>query len=125
MFVWQGIRIDEGMRTIHGENSAHVEATVTMSRSSFDVIKSTVEMLQDLVVCPENAKGPEGIEIITPGDMRRAKKVKRFTCERCGCVWEADNEHYEDVSTQREGPDFKCKCPTCGKVCYTQYSPIP
>lgn len=63
----------------------------------------------------------DGIRIITPGDMTRLKKIKRFTCDACGCVFEADKDHYEDVSTQIDGPEWKCKCPTCGKACYTTY----
>lgn len=62
----------------------------------------------------------DGIKIITHGDLSRLQKVKRFTCDYCGCVWEASATRYRDVSTQWDGTSFECCCPTCGKYCYTE-----
>lgn len=48
--------------------------------------------------------------------------TKRFTCEICGCVFEADKGEYYGIS-QMESldnlPRYKCKCPTCGSMVYT------
>jgi RNase P subunit RPR2 len=62
----------------------------------------------------------EGINIITPGDLRRFEKYKRFICKDCGCVWEAGASKYRYVGTQWEGDSWECRCPTCGKYCYTE-----
>ena len=42
----------------------------------------------------------DGINIITPGDIRRLEKYKRFICRDCGCVWEAGASKYRYVGTQ-------------------------
>jgi RNase P subunit RPR2 len=62
----------------------------------------------------------DGIKIITPGDLSRLQKVKRFYCKDCGCVWEAGASKYRYVGTQWEGDEWECSCPTCVKYCYTE-----
>ena len=52
------------------------------------------------------------IKIIKPG---RPGGIKRFTCSRCGCVFEADEDDYE-----KRRDDFRMElyvlaaCPCCG-----------
>lgn len=52
------------------------------------------------------------IKIIKPG---RQGEIKRFTCSRCGCVFEADRDDYE-----KRRDDFRMEiyvlaaCPSCG-----------
>ena len=41
----------------------------------------------------------------------------RFTCERCGCVFEADCKEYEYEHDSSCGEIFSCDCPVCGRRC--------
>lgn len=47
--------------------------------------------------------------------------TKKFSCTKCGCIFEADKGEYKGVS-QMEYFDtrmsYKCNCPTCGEVVY-------
>lgn len=51
-------------------------------------------------------------KIIKPG---RPGEIKRFTCPRCGCVFEADRDDYEkgvsDISLKKYA---EVACPFCG-----------
>lgn len=40
--------------------------------------------------------------------------IKRFKCDFCGCVFEADKGEYK-VGTQYNSIYHQCKCPDCGK----------
>lgn len=54
------------------------------------------------------------MKIIIPGDADRLKKVKRFSCPYCGCVFEAEQGEYKRTSWRNE--DYYIHpCPTCGK----------
>ncbi len=61
------------------------------------------------------------MEILKKGDPRKVSGERKFSCERCGCVFVARKMKYEGVS-QMEWLDqhvsFKCKCPTCGNMVY-------
>lgn len=55
------------------------------------------------------------MKIIKQGDLNKLKRIKRFKCEHCGCVFEADNTEYVHKFSQRENCDwYEIKCPTCG-----------
>lgn len=57
------------------------------------------------------------IKIIKPG--KKPDTTERFTCEHCGCVFEADRHDYEETFDRRE--DCYCyavDCPTCGCTVY-------
>ncbi|MCM1166432.1 MAG: hypothetical protein NC299_13380 [Lachnospiraceae bacterium] len=54
------------------------------------------------------------MKIIKDGVPERLKKVKRFECGACGCVFEAEKGEYE-CDTQYNETFFSCKCPCCGK----------
>lgn len=58
------------------------------------------------------------MNIITQGDLNRAKKVKRFECRECGCIFECDATEYRHESHRNE--DYYCaKCPTCKRDVWT------
>ena len=62
------------------------------------------------------------MRIIKPG--RINKRTKLFTCDNCGCVFEADENEYKycDYSTAMYyNSDAKCKCPSCGNDAYAEY----
>lgn len=59
------------------------------------------------------------MNIIVEGDCSRLKKTKRFECEECGCIFEADKDEYKYCGSQREGDEWYCICPTCGNKTYT------
>lgn len=59
------------------------------------------------------------MKIIRPGKID--PKTKRFTCSYCGCVFEADQGEYCNVSYSEWVTDHieeKCQCPTCGAMAY-------
>lgn len=55
--------------------------------------------------------------VIKEGDLDRAKqsilKTRRFKCELCGCVFEANKGEYDSASQYNE-IYYLCKCPCCG-----------
>lgn len=63
----------------------------------------------------------EFMEILRKGDLEKLCDKKKFSCEKCGCVFIARKTEYSGVS-QMEWLDynssFKCKCPTCGNFVY-------
>lgn len=57
------------------------------------------------------------MKIIKKGDPGRLKAAKRFQCDECGCVFEADKGEYKCNMRYNE-EYFYCKCPCCGNVTY-------
>ena len=55
------------------------------------------------------------MKIITKGDVRKARKVIRFECKRCGCVFEADSTEFDKEFIASNEWYYHCKCPTCKK----------
>ena len=55
------------------------------------------------------------MKIIKAGDIRRIDNTRKFTCKRCGCVFEADRSEYHTQSDFRNGHFYVCMCPTCGR----------
>lgn len=49
-------------------------------------------------------------------------KVKRFSCNYCGCVFEADETEYrplaDAIAYMKDGIDSFCICPCCEKTAY-------
>lgn len=41
-------------------------------------------------------------------------KTKRFECKTCGCVFEADEEEYDEEDNFYTCI-YYCKCPNCGR----------
>lgn len=55
------------------------------------------------------------MKIIKPGDLSQLYKPITFKCDRCKCVFKADNTEYKHEYSQREDCDwYEIKCPTCG-----------
>lgn len=57
------------------------------------------------------------MKIITYGrPKKKVKTVKRFRCESCGCVFEADKTEYanfNDFDEQKMIYIHRCLCPEC------------
>lgn len=55
--------------------------------------------------------------VLKEGDCERAKqsvlKTRKFECDFCGCVFEANRGEYKSAS-QYNCIDYFCKCPCCG-----------
>lgn len=51
------------------------------------------------------------MKIITHGYLKEEEIILRFTCCRCGCVFDAEKGEYR--SLQRKG-EYRCTCPECG-----------
>ena len=60
-----------------------------------------------------NERGRESVKILKAGDLNRIGNARRFQCEACGCVWEADRSEYHRETDFRNGHYYVCKCPTC------------
>ena len=46
---------------------------------------------------------------------RIIKRVRRFECPTCDCVFEADETEYKHKFHQRNEEEWwECKCPNCG-----------
>lgn len=58
------------------------------------------------------------MKIIKKGDLNIAKKPLRFKCKNCWTIFEAIEEEYMYCGDQREGDNWKCKCPLCHKTVY-------
>lgn len=44
---------------------------------------------------------------------RIAKATKQFTCERCGCIFEADKGEYSVRQCGYNETEYYCICPNC------------
>ena len=57
------------------------------------------------------------MKIIKEGDLKRLDTTRRFECEACGCIWEANASEYRK---EWDGNDtlIVCECPTCQKTSY-------
>lgn len=54
------------------------------------------------------------MKIIKEGDLRRLHKPEEFECQKCGCVFEADDTEYKREYSQRENCGWlEIQCPTC------------
>lgn len=62
------------------------------------------------------------MKVIIPGDIERTKRIIRFTCRDCGCVWEAGKDEYTYNFDQKDGEYSSMKCPCCGTKTYGAYS---
>lgn len=51
------------------------------------------------------------------------RMYKKFVCENCGCVFEADKSEYfasGQMEVLHDGlPNYKCECPTCKNMVYS------
>nr|DAH18437.1 MAG TPA: Transcription initiation factor IIE, alpha FINGER, Transcription [Caudoviricetes sp.] len=56
------------------------------------------------------------MRIIKPGSCESSSEFKIFTCNRCGCEFEASCNEYEPASCLESmyGVVSKCRCPYCG-----------
>jgi hypothetical protein len=56
------------------------------------------------------------VKIIKAGNL--PSHYVTFTCQKCGCQFEAAKElETKLVYDQREGDFWQCSCPTCGRQC--------
>ena len=54
------------------------------------------------------------IKIIKLG--KKPDTIKRFTCSRCGCVFMADVDDYEEEYSLCNSYYLKIDCPCCGYI---------
>lgn len=64
-------------------------------------------------------KGGTDLKIIKEGTKERLDRLKRFECEKCGCIFDADKTEYESGSQYNDTYYF-CKCPFCGNDMYNE-----
>lgn len=54
------------------------------------------------------------VVILKQGDLNRLKRTLRFGCQKCGCVFDADQDEYKSQYSQREMCGwYEIKCPCC------------
>ena len=61
------------------------------------------------------------MQIIKEGSYRKILKIKRFECEYCGCIFEANKKEYKE-EIQYNAAYYYCKCPFCGNKTYKEIS---
>lgn len=54
------------------------------------------------------------MNIISEGDPKKLKRLRRFNCKDCGCVFKADKDEYK-ANMQYNQTYYMCDCPCCGK----------
>ena len=54
------------------------------------------------------------IKIIKPG--KKPETTKRFKCQYCGCVFEADRGDYEEGYSMGIGSYLRIYCPVCKRT---------
>lgn len=52
------------------------------------------------------------MKIIKNGNKNLLSVTKRFKCEKCGCIFEANKNEYK-AGTQYNDTYYHCKCPQC------------
>lgn len=57
------------------------------------------------------------MRIIKYGDKNKIKKIKKFECKECGCIFEAVKGEYE-TGSQYNNIYYYCRCPCCHSVVY-------
>lgn len=55
------------------------------------------------------------MKIIKQGNLEKLKQIKRFKCDNCGCVFEAEKDEYRYVCSSRNEDYYSCICPYCNK----------
>lgn len=64
------------------------------------------------------------MKILVPGDLSRVKKFKKFTCDKCGCVFVAEfNEECWLSKKQRYEDCCYAECPCCNNWIYNYSEP--
>lgn len=53
------------------------------------------------------------MRIIKDGNVNQLLKLKIFTCEKCGCEFEANNKEYK-IDSHRNETYYYAKCPMTG-----------
>lgn len=48
---------------------------------------------------------------------RKAKEIRRFKCDRCECIFEAEKSEYKSSSQYNE-TYYYCECPNCRYSAY-------
>lgn len=63
------------------------------------------------------------MKIIQRGNLDLLKEIRKFECDRCGCIFEAEKGEYQ-VYSQYNEPYYTCICPTCRDVALEMCSTI-
>lgn len=58
------------------------------------------------------------IKILVPGDDKRLMRYKKFECTRCGCIFVASSDDYDNISNQHDGIIYRSSCTHCGATLY-------
>lgn len=59
------------------------------------------------------------MKIIQQGDMKKLHNTKRFTCNNCGCIFEADDTEYH-TDQQYNQEYYYIDCPFCHRPVYAR-----
>lgn len=57
------------------------------------------------------------MKVIRHGDLSKINKTMQFTCKRCGCVFNAD-ENECNITFFMNDLAYICDCPDCGHGTY-------
>lgn len=56
------------------------------------------------------------MKILKEGDATKRPRPIKFTCDNCGCVFEAMEEECDEVLPYSDGYVYACVCPNCKKA---------
>lgn len=59
------------------------------------------------------------MKIIVQGNHDLIKKIKKFSCNSCGCIFEANNSEYKYGGSQYNVSYYECRCPCCDAKAYS------
>lgn len=45
--------------------------------------------------------------------------IRRFVCTHCGCVFDADENDYNEAGQEKMEPFYACRCPDCGHYAFS------
>ena len=63
------------------------------------------------------------MKIIKSGNLKEIRPIRRFKCNRCGCIFDAKYGEYTELNLKiiHEGEwIFSCICPCCQEFCITE-----
>lgn len=59
------------------------------------------------------------MKIIKQGHIELLEGIKKFECEKCGCIFEANRAEYRS-GMQYNIDYYYCRCPTCNTTVYKE-----
>ena len=72
-------------------------------------------------------QGSSGMTIVVHGDPNKTRAVKRFRCDYCGCVFDAEKGEYqsaEALAQQKDNLEAYSMCPCCRRKVWREFGEV-